>query len=217
MVLAEPDRVTMLSSGKQVKWMSLPPRVCTWQHRASGEQGRSQTEERAQAQQGKAWTQPGAAGPGGWWWRACLDPSSNLRCYVQALCSCRPAQEQRHFLGPTLRLPTTSLHWQLAQAALRPGSGSPALQEQGRGREVPPAGVLTLGAASSEQGPDEQAPHRLCVSLPARSRDQWASATPSAVRPGPRLLRGLQTGLNPALLRTGILGSIQADGGRLWI
>ena len=113
MVLAEPDRVTMLSSGKQVKWMSLPPRACTWQHRASGEQGRSQTEERAQAQQGKAWTQPGAAGPGGWWWRACLDPSSNLRCYVQALCSCRPAQEQRHFLGPTLRLPTTSLHWLL--------------------------------------------------------------------------------------------------------
>lgn len=111
-------------------------------------------------------------------WGACLAPSSHLCCYVQALRSCGPAQEQRHFLELTVRLPATSLHWQLAQAALRPGSGSPALQEQGRGREAPPAGVLTLRAASSEQGPDEQAPHRLGVSLPARSRGQWASATP---------------------------------------
>lgn len=32
-----------------------------------------------------------------------------------------------HFLELTVRLPISSLHWQPAQAALRPGSWSPAL------------------------------------------------------------------------------------------
>lgn len=58
-----------------------------------------------------------------------------------------------------------SLPRQLSGQALGPSSAGTR-----EGREVPPAGVLTE-SRQLRAGPDEQTPHRLCVSLPAGGRD----------------------------------------------
>lgn len=80
---------------------------------------------------------------------------------------------------------------------------------------MPPAeSVLTPRAASSEQGPDK--PHIGSVSACRQGQGDGPYMPPSC-ETWATPFAGLQTGLNPALLRTGILGSIQADGGRLWI